>query len=86
LNPLEIGSTVHYAGHDWTVTGERSGKDWPPELLDYVLLERDRHIDSFSGQPAFTTMGVRLADLRHALPQGSDTSTAQTQGGGPDGA
>lgn len=67
LNPLEIGSTVHYAGHDWTVVGERSGEDWPAELLDYVLLERDHHVDSFSGQPAFTRMGVRLADLAHEL-------------------
>src|SRR6185369_13752385 len=65
LNPLEIGSTVHYAGHDWTVTGERSGKDWPAELLDYVLLVRDQHTDSFSGEPCFTSMGVRLADLAH---------------------
>jgi hypothetical protein len=69
LNPLEIGSTVHWAGHDWTVVGERGGEDWPPELLEHVLLERDRHIDSWSGQPAFALMSLRVVDVRQALLQ-----------------
>lgn len=64
---LQIGDVVRHRGLDWTVSGGPAGPNHLEEVLDFVYLVRDRHVDSFSGRPAFTAMGAHVPALRGAL-------------------
>jgi hypothetical protein len=61
---LEIGATVRHRGLDWTVFGGPAGPNHLEEVLDFVYLVRDQHIDSFSGKPAYTLLGLHVPDIR----------------------
>lgn len=70
---LSIGTPVRWAGRDWTVSGGPCGDNHPPEMRDWVFLERDRT------PSAFTVVCLRASEL-HPM----DLLDVLAEEGGPD--